>query len=219
MVEAELEKFGSLFGDSTVSMLRKMAELKQQLLPAVFQMMDPAIIDEVSPFAYKLLDLNIGILCLSEVRDSVLMWGHYTNNHNGFAVGFDADHAFFSQDKSEHSELGRLQRVEYSSERSQVALTDVTSKAWFLTKSEHWSYEKEWRITRPLLDADHRFDKGPSPVCLFNFPPEAVTEIVIGMRSPDSVAKEICSLARHFPNAKIFKAYDNKSYKIDVRPF
>ncbi|MGV3659575.1 MAG: DUF2971 domain-containing protein [Prosthecobacter sp.] len=219
LVEAELKEYGSLFGDSAVNMLRSMSEYKKLLLPAVFQMMDPTVIDEISPFAYDLVDLNIGILCLSEVRDSVLMWGHYTNNHQGFVVGFDSNHSFFSQNKSRQNHMGCLQQVEYKSERPQVTLSDVTSKAWFLTKSEHWSYEKEWRIVRPLLEADHRLDTPPSPVCLFNFPPEAVCEIIVGMRSSDLVTKEVRSMAGHFPNAELFRAHDNSSYRIDVRPF
>ena len=49
------------------------------------------------------LNLNIGILCLSEVRDSILMWGHYTDSHQGFVIGFDSDQPFFSNRRSDNA--------------------------------------------------------------------------------------------------------------------
>ncbi len=33
----------------------------------------------------------IGLVSLSSSRDNILMWSHYANNHNGFAIGFDTD--------------------------------------------------------------------------------------------------------------------------------
>jgi len=38
---------------------------------------------------------KIGLLCLSGVRDSILMWGHYCDKHRGIVIGFDSGHPFF----------------------------------------------------------------------------------------------------------------------------
>src|SRR5437667_6790953 len=43
---------------------------------------------------------QIGILSLSEVPDSTLMWSHYGAQHHGFLIGFDSDHPFFNRRRS-----------------------------------------------------------------------------------------------------------------------
>ena len=32
---------------------------------------------------------SIGVACLTEVPDSILMWSHYAQNHTGYCIGFD----------------------------------------------------------------------------------------------------------------------------------
>lgn len=36
----------------------------------------------------------IGVLCLTEKKDNLLMWSHYANSHKGFCIKFDASHEF-----------------------------------------------------------------------------------------------------------------------------
>jgi hypothetical protein len=40
------------------------------------------------------LDLSIGILCLSRVGDSLLMWSHYADQYAGAVIEFDGDNGF-----------------------------------------------------------------------------------------------------------------------------
>jgi hypothetical protein len=127
-------------------------------------------------------------------------------------IGFDSDHSFFLKRRSDKDEFGFLRRVDYRPDRPQVTLTDTSSPAWFQTKSEHWSYEKEWRILRVLSEADHRVDRPPLPICLFEFPPEAVQEIVVGMRSSPAFTSEVRSLAGAFPRAAVFAASEDSGF-------
>ena len=212
LVEEELAKYGALVQFLPQADLRGLLTKQKAMLPALFRLLEPAAIQKLSPMIDGFLNQNVGLLCLSEVRDSILMWGHYTDNHQGFVVGFDSDHPFFSRRRSDKDEFGFLRRVDYSPRRPQVTLTDTTSPVWFSTKSEQWSYEKEWRIVRVLSEADHRIDRSPFPICLFEFAPDAVVEIIVGMRSPPSLVTEIRSLAASLPRAQLFIASEASGY-------
>jgi hypothetical protein len=63
---------------------------------------------------------NDKILCLSDIRDSILMWSYYTENHAGMVLRFT--------DVTPNNPLTRAQRE------------DVVT----YTKSSHWSHEREW---------------------------------------------------------------------------
>jgi predicted adenine nucleotide alpha hydrolase (AANH) superfamily ATPase len=51
------------------------------------------------------------MLCFSENAQSPLMWGHYCNCHEGFALKFDTNHPFFHE---------RLAKVHYDKERPKI---------------------------------------------------------------------------------------------------
>lgn len=212
LVEEELAKYGALTQLLPQADLKGLLVKQKSMLPALFQLLEPAAIQRLSPMIDGFLNLNVGILCLSEVRDSILMWGHYTENHQGFVVGFDANHPFFSKRRSDKDEFGFLRRVDYTPQRPQITLTDTTSPAWFQTKFEHWSYEKEWRVVRVLSEAEQRIDRSPFPICLFEFAPDAIREIIVGMRSAPSLTADIQSLAAGFPRAAVFAAQEDSGY-------
>jgi hypothetical protein len=212
LVEEELAKYGALVQFLPQADLKSLLTKQKAMLPALFRLLEPATIQKLSPMIDGFLNQNVGLLCLSEVRDSILMWGHYADNHQGFVVGFDSDHPFFSKRRSEKDEFGFLRRVDYSPRRPQVTLTDTSSPVWFSTKSEQWSYEKEWRILRVLSGADHRIERSPFPICLFEFAPDAVVEIIVGMRSAPSLVTEIKSLTASLPRAQLFAAAEDSGY-------
>lgn len=205
LVDQLLERFHALTPILTDANVRNLLLSLKPMLPEVFRMVQTEELQRVAPAIDKLLNLNVGVLCLSEVRDSILMWGHYTDSHRGVVVGFDSTNPFFSRRGNDLDDFGFLRQVNYQLDRPQVKLTDTTSLAWFQTKSADWAYEKEWRIVRPLSEAD-RVDMNPSPVCLFEFAPDAVREIVVGMRAAPSLIQEIRDIAGTFPWAAVLKA-------------
>lgn len=144
-------------------LLDRLARLVQDIMPA------------------KLDDL-FGMLCLSEVRDSLLMWSHYASEHRGLVIGFDAEHPHFDDRRGPDDELCHLRKVEYRQNRPSGNLEDLDGVALFLVKSIHWAYEREWRILRALRDAIESRQQTPHPICLFSFPPEAVVEVIFGAR-------------------------------------
>jgi hypothetical protein len=216
LVEEELAKYGALTQFLPQADLRGLLSKQKALLPALFRLLEPAAIQKLCPMIDGFLNLNVGILCLSEVRDSILMWGHYTDNHQGFVVGFDSDHPFFSKRRSDKDEFGFLRRVNYSAQRPQVTLSDTTSPIWFSTKSQQWSYEKEWRMVRVLSEAEHRIERSPFPIYLFEFPPDTICEIIVGMRCAPSLVAEIRTSASNLPRAQVFAASEDSGYGLLV---
>src|SRR5207302_2679902 len=59
------------------------------------------MLDDCIPMASEMLSKNInkhiGVLCLTEVPDSQLMWSHYAGSHKGFVIEFDSQHSYFNQ--------------------------------------------------------------------------------------------------------------------------
>ena len=185
-----------------------MESLKAQA-PGLVRLAEPHLLAKVSPLIDEAFNRSDGVLCFSEVRDSTLRWAHYTESHRGFVVGFDADHSFFSKRRTDRDEFRFLRQVEYTRQRPNVVLSESTSHEWFQTKCSDWAYEREWRIVRVLSEADRRIDGERFPVCLFCFPPDAVVEIIVGLRSPESLAQEIRSFVPGFPRAKLLKARED----------
>jgi hypothetical protein len=190
-------------------MLKEMPLLKKTSVLEFFRHLEPHVLESMSPSIDAALNQNVGIVCLSEVPDSILMWGHYTDDHRGFVVGFDSEHSFFSQRRSLEDEFGFLRQVRYRRERPKVVLSDTSSPAWFNTKSDQWAYEKEWRMLRVLSEADSRAESAPFPLCLFRFPGAAVVEIIIGLRSTPVLVRKIQSLASTFPKATLRRAIED----------
>src|ERR1700738_339215 len=52
--------------------------------------------DAMSRDIVQQLNQHIGILSLSRVKDSLLMWSHYADQYAGAVVEFDSSHEFFA---------------------------------------------------------------------------------------------------------------------------
>ena len=87
---------------------------------------------------------DVGLLCLSEERDHILLWSHYANSHRGVCFGFSvADDPLFSQEIARVTYQNNYPRYEYFDQTSQDE-----ARIAFATKSSQWSYEAEWRVIR-----------------------------------------------------------------------
>ncbi|MBM5574953.1 hypothetical protein GKO28_12510 [Deefgea sp. CFH1-16] len=88
-------------------------------------------------------------------------------------------------------EFRQLQRIQYREARPSGNLTDLDFHDFFNVKSGHWSYEREWRIIRAIVDADKTNSCEQNEVHLFNFPPDALTSVIFGARTPITVIDEV----------------------------
>lgn len=125
-----------------------------------------------------------GVCCFSSDCMNPLLWSHYGDQHRGLCIGYTTDR----QPKLQ------LQRVMYGGDRSintsllveafcnqKTSSKKALDKNVLLRKAKDWSYEREWRLVG---------DTGiqESPLLL--------TEVVFGLRCPDSVKHSVvCSLS------------------------
>lgn len=136
---------------------------------------------------------NIGVLCLAEDWDEPLMWSHYAKSRQGIAVGFHSDVDIFQL----------AHPVIYTDKLPQILIPEDEGPQLFFdvfqNKDSRWSYEKEWRIIKPPLNALQRDEQYRDLVChttvaharsladqrgpaIYPFPKEAIASVTLGMK-------------------------------------
>jgi hypothetical protein len=144
------------------------------------------------------LSLTYGVLSLSEIHDSLLMWSHYGDLHRGFVIEFDTSADFFRPCFARRVPSFLL-KVDYSDVRPHLSSTTLNRPEALTRKSTAWAYEREWRMIKFLSEADERRSIHSShevprhdalPVHLYQFPELAVTAVFTGakMRSDEYTA-------------------------------
>lgn len=165
----------------------------------------------------------LGILSLSEKPDSLLMWSHYAASHEGFVLGFNSNHDYFEERKSHEDEFRHLRKVEYRLNRPNMPISKLDGVNVFLVKSKEWEYEREWRIIRPLKDATETLPTDPFTTYLFDYPPSALDEVILGTRMRKSDKTAIINTIKfnnHFSHVQIFEAIpDKQEFKIRIEKY
>ena len=131
----------------------------------------------------KALLQEMGVLCLSEVPDNMLMWSHYANHHRGFCVEYD-----FGED----TELKKIAHaVRYSGSIPSFSAADMVGpnrsesfEALWLTKAECWAYEREWRAIMPKGGKSYQA-------------PSATRAVIFGARMPELDRIMVARALRH----------------------
>lgn len=133
----------------------------------------------------------LGICALTTDAHNPLMWSHYADEHRGICIQLDAS-----------CDLRNLlaQPVEYSNTYPVMAdifrpMTERADIVPFLRKSEHWAYEREWR----LVDTKHV--NAPR-----SFSPSALTSVIFGLRTPQQ------------DKDYVLRLLDEREKKYNVRP-
>jgi Protein of unknown function (DUF2971) len=169
---------------------------------------------DIAAELYNRFDRAIGILSLTESYTDLLMWSHYGHSHRGCVLEFDAHHKFFSRARSDVDEFYRLRQVHYSVDRPRIDLLRTNAVEIFLTKSDAWSYEKEWRMLVPLSSC-------ADPSGLEAFPPEILRSVIFGANSPSDYRGKMLDLLHDndFAHVNIRRAKLNElSYALDFEP-
>lgn len=170
--------------------------------------------------AQATFDSKFGLLCLTETPDSLLMWAHYANNHNGFVIQFDETHEFFSPTFHEGQAL-ELTKVEYSAQRPVLSYSTLNTPSLYYRKSPEWSYESEWRLIKPLSVAKTELLHPQFPRYLFEVPPSAIKGVVVGLSVSHTTRQEIFDLLTqpHFKHVTVYQtALSKNDYKLDIHP-
>lgn len=108
---------------------------------------------------------TMGVACLCEADNSLLMWAHYANNHQGLCAEYNLLKI------NEQLSFTPIPVI-YSNDRAKLCVTNPTTVEEdslktliesITSKSPEWSYEREWRIVRDNRacgDAWNKSEKG-----------------------------------------------------------
>ncbi len=168
--------------------------------------------DETSRNIRKLLDREIGILCLTRNPSSLTMWAHYANSYSGALLEFDSEHEFFQ---------GAID-VEYKKERPKRNVTAYMDGrvpiSELCVKSCEWEYESEVRIVRRLSDCrKDRHDDG-FPIYVMDLPKDCITSIALGERTAVDDQRFVFTSIMNTTIALKLAAAANWNYEFRLEP-
>jgi hypothetical protein len=166
------------------------------------------------------LNENFGILSLTKRPDSLLMWAHYANGHQGFVIEFDERHPWFRQGHEGFAHVGRLRKVRYSKRRPYASMDELDEIDILLTKSVQWKYERERRLVVALQKCTQRLPGSPFDICLFALPPICVAGITLGCGASSATEdriRQILSDERYAHVKKLRRAkVDDSTFMLNV---
>ena len=144
-------------------------------------------------FAWQ-LSQKFGIVSFTMDPRHPLMWSHYTSDGSGFVVGYDVERLW-----SLSSGEGSLLRVRYVPEMAPILDYKVLSfpegnLAHLMSlKSDHWSYESEWRLIVELNETigTGLHDSLGLPINLVRVPNEAIVGVFHTERTPVDVVARV----------------------------
>jgi len=177
------------------------------------------------------IDEAIGVLCLSQEPDNILLWSHYANSHDGICLRFDV--------AGHRAAFTRLHPVTYQDDILKLEapiqdllglfkgrprlLIDIAAimrgdhteeehparqiASWFYTKSTDWAYEREWRAIT-------------SPPGLVRFPARALTGVIVGcVNTEANLALVREAVQRKKPRPKLYVAVKKRdAFGLDIVP-
>ncbi len=141
---------------------------------------------------------RLGIFSLTEDPIHNVMWGHYASQHRGIVVEFDDQNLWFHQKLGPNDEFRHLVKVSYVENPHPRSLSQLAGGDVLYTKNMEWSYEREWRIIRPLKDGI----EVSAGKFFFEVPPEAISAVIFGARTNPVLATEIRSAMERNPSMR-----------------
>ena len=135
----------------------------------------------------KQLSSRFGIISLSTDPRQPLMWSHYTADASGFVIGYDVDllRTLGSREESLRPVVYQSKIVPIVSYDFVASLEEVINVLLSI-KSDHWSYENEWRLIVELdkTIGTRHCDRHGQPINLMRVPNSAVMAVYYTERTP-----------------------------------
>ena len=144
------------------------------------------------------LSTRFGIVSFSTDPYHPLMWSHYTMDGSGFVIGYDA-----AQIAKLAGTKGHLQAVVYAQQLTPILGPNVLASPssnlpkLLSCKSDHWSYENEWRFIVELnqtIGTGEIDDLHGQPINLVQIPNEAIVRVYYTERTRSNAAKSLESI-------------------------
>lgn len=150
---------------------------------------------------------KLGMLCLSEKRDDILMWSHYSDGHTGFCLEFE---------KEGLKIWNYCESVKYQNlyPTCKEFVNEIDSKTFYrmflLRKSRHWKYEKEWRV---IVNCENPANR------ILKYPDQLLTGVIWGCQMPKPYEDVILRwIAKRKNPLTLYRAYrkENK-YSLKIQ--
>lgn len=126
-----------------------------------------------------------GISCFSKTHLNIVMWSHYSDNHRGVCLAFNASEKVF------FDKCHEVRYVEdFPNTDSILGVDDNSQNFLFSTKSKDWEYEQEVRVIKRSNS-------------LVKFDPNSLEKIYFGAKCEKSGIKYIIDLLKEH------KKYEN----------
>ncbi len=153
-------------------------------------------------FYFNQIDTNYGIFSLSKTFKGILLWSHYSNNHQGFCVGFREEKL-----RESCSFIARTGIVSYETnfprikpkvrETFEEKLTRIHVQT--TTKSKDWEYEEEYRLIKVFERKPQSFER------CFQLPNEVFSEVILGIDISPKNKEEIIYVCK-IKNIPVYQA-------------
>ena len=174
----------------------------------------PQVLGEI-PYnrAEKLKDL-VYMTCMSEEKSDLLMWSHYTQNHEGFCVEYDLkrlkddplnilEHIFpvlYTEHRSHKRNLESLieshiyLKEAISNQECYDGCEDLDDIIpMFLIKSDKWKYENEWRI---IYSSKQMYDIDKDELYQCNLSFKCISAVYLGFRIQPEIKENILEICK-----------------------
>ena len=148
---------------------------------------------------------QMGVACFSEYPESILMWSHYAEGHQGLCLEFDTNYfPFIDREK--------LHRVIYSGKYPVISPSAVIHDTYLpitplITKSTDWVYENEWRII---------MKKGNDKLI---YKPTTLTAIYLGCSITEENKKKIESILVESPTSLYCMKRSSDKFAVQAVPY
>lgn len=171
---------------------------------------------DITESAYKIS--SFGVLCLSEIPNSNLMWAYYADKHQGYTLELDPKNVFFNQSRFLYSDLDPIRPVKYVENRPIMATMELPNNRLeiLFTKASCWQHEKEWRMIWGDIDSLPPVNgvKGLVPI-----PNELIKSITLGANASRDLictAKLFCQ-RRNIELKKVVP--DHSTFQLKIEPY
>jgi len=184
--QTELKEFMKIFPACVAS-------VKELRLDEADEQSDSASREEI----FQEMNRQVGILSLSEIPDSFLMWWRYAAGQSGFVYEFDDRHSWFWAKTEENDDTHELRKVTYVDVPSSPYSAELDAHEVLYSKRKNWEYEREWRIIRPFVESSLRIG---DDAFLFDFSPAALTGVIVGSSTTDDSIHELLGILKSNPD-------------------
>ncbi|ELY4748950.1 DUF2971 domain-containing protein [Cronobacter sakazakii] len=141
-----------------------------------------------------------GVVCLTPVVDSILMWSHYSASHKGFCIGFE-DAFVKSIDDYFLFDAVRYMSCVPVCNMSVEGIQGLAQKLFFY-KDSCWFYENERRVITSR-NGIKTFDK------------KYIREVCLGHNADPLVEAYVKEAAKNYPDIKFYKMRtDDDDYRL-----